>query len=98
MKRACQSCDGIARAMSKNNDQARNAAMINMSTSAVRNTQHHLPICMHCEQFRDDSGHWGRPGSYLETHTDVVVTHGLCPTCLEVHYPEFAAAGARGGW
>jgi len=49
-----------------------------------------LPICMHCHKVRNDRGYWDRIDSYLTTHTDAMVSHGLCPDCLKEHYPEVA--------
>lgn len=50
-----------------------------------------LPICMHCKKVRDDEGYWKRIDEYIAIHTDAAVTHGLCPECEAVHYPEIAA-------
>lgn len=48
-----------------------------------------LPICMHCKKIRDDKGYWERIDKYIAAHTDAAFSHGLCPDCIEQHYPEF---------
>jgi hypothetical protein len=48
-----------------------------------------LPICMHCHQIRDDKEVWKRLDEYIAEHTDVMLSHGLCPECYEKHYPDF---------
>ena len=47
-----------------------------------------LPICASCKKVRDDQGYWNQVESYVEAHSDVTFTHGLCPDCLQRLYPE----------
>ena len=46
-----------------------------------------LPICMFCHKVRNDQGYWDRLEQYLAEKTDVELSHGLCPDCLQSHYP-----------
>jgi len=45
-----------------------------------------LPICMGCKKVRDDDL-WLQIESYLDSHLDVKLSHGLCPECAERIYP-----------
>lgn len=47
-----------------------------------------LPICSHCKKIRDDAGYWSQLESYLKTHIGIDFTHGLCPDCAELIYPQ----------
>jgi DNA-binding response OmpR family regulator len=47
-----------------------------------------LPICSGCKKVRDDKGYWSQVESYVEEHSNVTFTHGLCPDCLKRLYPE----------
>ena len=49
-----------------------------------------LPICAGCKKIRDDTGYWRSVEVYLQEHTDVSLSHGICPECTEKFYPEFA--------
>jgi len=49
-----------------------------------------LPICSYCKGVRDDEGYWQSVEAYVESHSDAHFTHGICPACLEKHYPEYA--------
>jgi ketosteroid isomerase-like protein len=49
-----------------------------------------LPICMHCKMIRDDRGHWNPVEDYVGRRTGVEFSHGLCPSCLATHYPDYA--------
>jgi hypothetical protein len=48
----------------------------------------HIPICMHCKSVRDTSGAWERLESYITRRTRASLSHGICETCLAVHYPD----------
>ncbi len=47
-----------------------------------------LPICSSCKKIRDDRGYWSQVERYLETHTRAILTHSICPECVEKWYPE----------
>jgi len=47
-----------------------------------------IPICMHCKSIRHDDSSWQQLEKYISAHTDALFSHGVCPTCLEKHYPE----------
>jgi len=47
-------------------------------------------MCANCHMIRDDDGHWRRVEEYLREHTEAQVSHGLCPDCLKLLYPEYA--------
>lgn len=47
-----------------------------------------IPICMHCRKLRSDAGQWQRLELYVREKTGAAFSHGVCPECLETHYPE----------
>lgn len=47
-----------------------------------------LPVCGHCKHVRNDKGYWGAVERYLEEHTEVQISHSICPDCIEKFYPE----------
>jgi PAS domain S-box-containing protein len=55
--------------------------------SELRELRELIPICAHCKKVRDDEGFWERVESYVSRVTHRQLTHGLCPECLEKHYP-----------
>jgi len=59
------------------------------SIAHVKLLQGILPICMHCHKIRDDQEVWQRLDEYIAKHTDVMLSHGLCPECYEKHYPDY---------
>ncbi len=51
-----------------------------------------IPICAACKKIRDDKGYWNQIESYLEEHSEVEFSHGLCPECFRIYFPEAAKA------
>ncbi|HEY0006071.1 MAG TPA: hypothetical protein VGB17_14930 [Pyrinomonadaceae bacterium] len=51
-----------------------------------------LPICSSCKNIRDDKGYWNQMETYISEHSDAEFSHGLCPSCAKVLYPEVYAS------
>jgi len=45
-----------------------------------------LPMCSHCKKIRDDDGFWDDVDAYLETHSQLIFSHGICPDCVKELY------------
>lgn len=45
-----------------------------------------LPICSKCKKIRDDEGYWNQIESYIQTRSEALFSHGLCPECSDVLY------------
>lgn len=45
-----------------------------------------LPICASCKKIRSDQGYWEHLEIYIETHTEAVFSHGICPDCANKLY------------
>lgn len=41
-----------------------------------------IPICSYCHSIRDDEGAWSKIETYLSTHSEAQLSHGVCPECL----------------
>lgn len=48
-----------------------------------------LPICSFCKKIRDQDESWQPLETYLRTHADLDLSHGLCPDCAQKHYPDY---------
>ncbi|MFZ5774925.1 MAG: ANTAR domain-containing response regulator [Thermodesulfobacteriota bacterium] len=51
-----------------------------------------LPICSYCKKIRTQEGVWEDVAIHIQRHTEASPSHGLCPECLQRHYPEAYAA------
>lgn len=54
----------------------------------VRQLEGLLSICMHCHKIKTPSGAWERVDRYVADHSEATFSHGLCPRCFEIHYPD----------
>lgn len=53
-----------------------------------------LPICMYCKKVRDARQCWSDVETYLHENLDVLLSHGICPSCFESKKAEFLASVA----
>lgn len=49
-----------------------------------------LPVCAQCKSVRDAGGRWQAIEKYVSERAAVRFSHGICPACPEVHYPDYA--------
>ena len=49
-----------------------------------------IPICSYCKGIRNDKGYWSTVEKFIERYSDVEFTHGVCDSCMQVHFPEVA--------
>ncbi len=47
-----------------------------------------LPICSSCKKIRDDKGYWEQIEIYIHEHSEAEFTHGFCPECTKMLYPD----------
>lgn len=47
-----------------------------------------LPMCSQCKKIRDDKGFWKQVDTYIEDHSEVTFTHGICPDCMKELYKD----------
>jgi PAS domain S-box-containing protein len=47
-----------------------------------------LPICSYCKKIRDDAGAWSQMEVYIGKRTDADFSHGICPDCAKIHFPD----------
>jgi AmiR/NasT family two-component response regulator len=50
-----------------------------------------LAVCSFCRRIRETDDTWRPMEEYVTRHTEVQLSHGLCPDCLAQHYPDIAA-------
>lgn len=55
----------------------------------LQNLRGLLPICSCCKKVRNSKGYWDKVEKYLREHSQVDVSHGICPECAEKLYPQY---------
>lgn len=53
----------------------------------VRKLSGMLPICAHCKKIRGDKGYWENVDTYIAEHSEAIFSHGLCPECIPLFFP-----------
>lgn len=49
-----------------------------------------VPICSYCKGIRNDQGYWSTVEKFIQQHSEVEFTHGVCNDCIRQHFPEVA--------
>ena len=62
---------------------------LNMKIDQIKVLTGLLPICSSCKKIRDDQGYWNQIDTYIQEHSDVKFSHGICPDCAKRLYPEY---------
>ena len=62
----------------------------------VRTLRGLLPMCASCKKIRDDAGYWNQIEVYLDHHSEVELSHGLCPDCSERTWSELENVAPAG--
>ena len=63
------------------------------SLSEVKTLRGFLPICSHCKKIRDDKGYWNQIEAYIQKHSETEFSHGICPECAKIYFPELNLYG-----
>ncbi|HPB68473.1 MAG TPA: PAS domain S-box protein [Candidatus Omnitrophota bacterium] len=58
------------------------------SLAEIKNLRGILPLCCFCKKVRDDKGYWEQVDVYIRKHSDVDISHSICPDCFKKYYPE----------
>jgi DNA-binding response OmpR family regulator len=56
---------------------------LEVALGEVKRLQGLLPICSYCKKVRNETNYWQQVESYLSSHTEVQLTHGVCPDCYD---------------
>lgn len=51
----------------------------------IRYLEGFLQVCSFCKRIKVD-GEWITLEKFMSTYSDAILSHGLCPECLEKHY------------
>ena len=46
-----------------------------------------IPICSNCKKIRNDKGYWDLLEGYIQQHSEAKFSHGICPDCAKLLYP-----------
>lgn len=64
-------------------DLARRVHDLEDAMTEIKQLRGILPICCYCKSVRDDQNYWQSVELYLREHSDLKLSHGVCPNCME---------------
>ena len=67
------------------------SALLATSLAEINVLRGFLPICAYCKNIRHDDGYWKSVEHYIGTHSHAQLSHGICPKCLQKHFPAASA-------
>ena len=67
----------------KNND-------LKNALAEIKTLRGFIPICSNCKKIRDDEGYWQQIEQYIQQRSDAEFSHGICPECIKILYPDIA--------
>ncbi|MBN1688023.1 MAG: response regulator [Candidatus Omnitrophica bacterium] len=56
--------------------------------SEIKTLRGFIPICAHCKKIRDVKGYWQQMEKYIQEHSDVKFSHGICDDCMKKILPD----------
>ncbi|MBI3579958.1 MAG: hypothetical protein HY276_05205 [Ignavibacteriales bacterium] len=60
-----------------------------LEDSLTRMLSGFIPICANCKNIREENNTWIQIEGYIERHSEVQFSHGICPKCAKLLYPEY---------
>ncbi len=54
---------------------------LRVALRTIKTLQGLIPICSYCKRIRKDQDYWQTIEKYIQEHSDVQFSHGICPTC-----------------
>lgn len=79
--------DDLMKLAQLNRQLQENNEKLSKALAEIKTLQGIIPICMYCKKIRDDVGAWNQVEKYVSEHSGAQFSHGICPECLEKHYP-----------
>jgi DNA-binding response OmpR family regulator len=63
----------------------------------IRTLRGLLITCAHCKKIRNKEGTWQAIETYISQHSEAQFSHGLCPDCVSIQFPDFDTCAPAGG-
>jgi PAS domain S-box-containing protein len=72
-------------------ERERLAAQLQRALEDVKLLRGLVSICASCKRIFNEAGAWQQMESYIQSHSEMKFTHGLCPDCMQKLYPGYCA-------
>jgi DNA-binding response OmpR family regulator len=75
--------------LEKNKALEQTNAELLLSLEKIKVLEGILPICSFCKKIRDEKDEWLPLEAFISRRSDINFSHGMCPDCGKIHYPDF---------
>jgi hypothetical protein len=65
--------------------------------NSIRTLKGMVPVCSNCKSVRNDDGYWTELEQYLVDHTDLMLSHSICASCIKKEMPEIYEEMVKAG-
>ncbi len=83
---------GVARDFTKQRELEREKEQLiknlEISLTELKKLSGLLPICASCKKIKDGGGIWQHLEAYIESNSEAIFTHCICPKCAETLYKD----------
>lgn len=59
-----------------------------MEKTLINTLGTYLPVCANCRKIKEKDDSWSSIEKYISDHSDTEFSHGICPACVSILYPE----------
>lgn len=64
------------------------ALRLEVAAASAKRLEGIISVCAHCKRLRDGGQNWVSLEDFINTHTDAVCSHGICPDCTKTFFAE----------
>jgi PAS domain S-box-containing protein len=72
-------------------ERERLAAQLQRALEDVKMLRGLVSICASCKRIFNEAGAWQQMESYIQSHSEMKFTHGMCPDCMRKLYPSYCS-------
>lgn len=82
--------EALARQVMMHLELRRVSSLLAVALGKIKIMEGLIPICSYCKGIRNDQGYWSTVEKFIERHSDVEFTHGICDGCMQEYFPDVA--------
>jgi len=70
------------------NELQETVSKLTITLSELKTLQGLLTVCASCRKIKNKDGSWSQLEAYVHEHAEVDFSHGICPECANILYPD----------
>lgn len=82
--------EALARQVVMQLELQRTSAQLAEALEQIKLMEGLIPICSYCKNIRNDAGFWSTVEKFIQHHSNVEFSHGVCDRCMRQYFPDVA--------